>query len=92
MFGLLIAAAIGGEAIFTGPTERGIRAIIAGARDAGEATRAIDRDLVREIAGRDQSLEKWVIERLTAKNGPAGARRPEDAVKLGKIGEVDDVL
>jgi|GEM_PF-5431890 len=91
-FGLLIAAAVGGDALLAGSPGRGVQGILAGTRGAAAESEKIDSDLIREIAGRDRNLEKWVAERLAAKKDPARAHRPAAAGERVKPWEVDDVL
>jgi len=91
-FGLLIAAAVGGDALLAGPAGRGARGLLATTWGAGAEAQKIDPDMIREIAGRDRNLEKLILERLTAEEKSTRAHRPAAASETGKFREVDDVL
>jgi hypothetical protein len=90
--GLLIVAAVGGDAWLGGRAERAALVFLAGSTGAGTQAPAIDRDFVAEIAGRDANLEKLILERLKA--GAEGRAARPRAVSVGAeiMREVDDVL
>lgn len=90
--GFLILASLAGDAWFARRSELGLRTLLAGTGSAGTSARMIDQDLIREISGQDRNLERWILERMTAKDKLSRAHRPAMADGSDAHREVDDVL